>query len=480
MKKILLGAWVIAGAWNVSAQCDHYLSATDTLICQGDTVTMQASGPITQLQTTLAAGNNHRGNMFKITALNDIIINGFSAHPLGNTTIEIYYKSGDFVGFENNAAAWTLAGSAAVVAQPTGTPTPVPVTVGLTVPAGQTYSFYVTSNNTGISLNYSNGSSFGSLYASDANLEFFEGYGIEYPFSGSPFSPRIWNGIIHYSLVNGTTYSWSTGGTTNTMDVMPTVTTTYYVDMNTPGCATYTDSVTVTVSELNINLGSNQDLCAGGTEVLNAGSAVATYMWNSDPMLNQAVLTVTSGGTYYVEASDSIGCSSADTIVITEHALPVIDLGPDTVFCVEQSLVLDAGSGYSAYLWSTGATTSTITVDGTQLTAGTYDYMVDVSDLYGCIGSDTVQVVIDPCLGLEEGSMQVAMVYPNPTSGQITVEWAVHGETVRVYGHDGKLVLEQAANGMSQTIDLSGFADGTYLMELNTADSREMVQIIKR
>lgn len=38
----------------------------------------------------------------------------------------------------------------------------------------------------------------GAVYASDANITFFEGAGLSYPF-GSVFIPRIWNGNINYS-----------------------------------------------------------------------------------------------------------------------------------------------------------------------------------------------------------------------------------------------------------------------------------------
>jgi hypothetical protein len=155
--------------------------------------------PCDTLQTTFAGGNNHRGNMFDIVAINAVNIISFDAHPVGNTDYEIYYKVGTFAGSENNSAAWTLVGSATgVVAQPMGTPTPLPIVVNITIPAGQTYGWYVTSTNTTVSNYYTNGTAQGSVYTSDANIQFLEGVGLEYPFTGTPFTPRVWNGRIHY------------------------------------------------------------------------------------------------------------------------------------------------------------------------------------------------------------------------------------------------------------------------------------------
>lgn len=482
MKKILF-TLILIGFGQISwGQCTFSLTASDTLICPGDTVNIAAAGPITDLQTTFAAGNNHRGNMFDITAINSVIIEGFDAHPMGNTTIEIYYKTGSYAGSENNAAAWTFVGSAAVVAQPTGTPTPIPVNVGVTIPAGQTYAFYVTSNNTGVSLNYTNGTTAGNVYASDANIQFLEGCGLEYPFSGSPFSPRIWNGIIHYSPVAGASYLWNTGATTSAIDVTPMSTTTYTVDITASGCSTFTDSVQINVSDINIDLGADIDLCAGDSVMLNAGNPGATYEWNGDSLLTQQVYTVNTGGTYWVDVMDTIGCMVTDTLIVTEHALPVVDLGADTTFCNYNTLSLDAGSGFASYQWSNAETTASILLDGPTLGNGTYAYSVVVTDSYGCIGMDSIMVTVDPCAGLNELKNSGVNVYPNPTKGMINIDFSALGNDVdyRVYTQDGKLMEEGILSGANGNIDISELDRGGYLLEISTKELNEVIHITKQ
>jgi hypothetical protein len=163
------------------------------------------------LQTTFATNNGHRGNMFDITAVTDVVIDSIDAHPEANTTIAIYYRTGTYAGFTTNPGAWTLIGSAAVTAQPSGTPTPVPVPINITIPAGSTYGFYVTSTNTTVNLHYTDGTAEGAVYAQNANLQVHEGIGLEYAFSTNQFSPRIWNGIVHYHQGTNTTVSTATG-----------------------------------------------------------------------------------------------------------------------------------------------------------------------------------------------------------------------------------------------------------------------------
>lgn len=74
---------------------------------------------------------------------------------------------------------------------------------------------------------------------------------------------------------------------------------------------------------------------------------------------------------------------------------PVADAGPDVNACAGQSTILTA-SGGDTYLWSTGATTSSITVTPTSTTT----YSVTVTS--GSCGTDTDEVVVT--------------VVPNPTA----------------------------------------------------------------
>lgn len=92
-------------------------------------------------------------------------------------------------------------------------------------------------------------------------------------------------------------------------------------------------------------------------------------------------------GTYNVQLTVDEGLSDqvdlCKTIVIGPD--PTVNLGPDQSICPGTSTILDAGPGYTTYLWSTNATTRAITVS----TAGTYWVTVTKT---GCSASDTVNV----------------------------------------------------------------------------------------
>ncbi len=70
-----------------------------------------------------------------------------------------------------------------------------------------------------------------------------------------------------------------------------------------------------------------------------------------------------------------------------------VDLGPDQTIFNTQSIVLDAGPK-GPYLWSTGATTQTINVDGVALGVGVYPYSVITGENV-CSSFDSVVITVE-------------------------------------------------------------------------------------
>ena len=100
-------------------------------------------------------------------------------------------------------------------------------------------------------------------------------------------------------------------------------------------------------------------------------------------------LWVSQPGAYHLAAiSDSTcsGTSVTGVAIVSENPLPVIDLGPEASLCTGDSLILDAGSGFTHYLWSDSSTLQTLTV----FSSGVYS--VTVNDTNGCKNSATKTV----------------------------------------------------------------------------------------
>lgn len=154
------------------------------------------------LTTTFASNNGCQGNMFDVVALNPVTIRSFDVNVApGTHTIEVYAlnASGTYVGSETNPGAWTLIASTSVTSAGTNMPTPLNLSLCLTLATSQRQAFYVTGTGASNPINYTNGTAVGTLFASDANLQFFEGAGFCSPQFSSPINTRVFNGNIHYN-----------------------------------------------------------------------------------------------------------------------------------------------------------------------------------------------------------------------------------------------------------------------------------------
>ena len=194
---------VLDASGNATLPASALLQSVDEAC--GYTVTVGGGGGTANtLTTTFAGGNSFDGNMFDVVALNDLTIESFDVNLGTGVTddVEVWYRTGTFVGNETSSAGWTLLGTAVnITSAGDGVPTPLNMSLGLSITAGDTIAFYVTTVNGG-TMNYTNGTAVGNLFASDANLEFYEGNGGGY--FNVTFSPRIFNGNIHYTTGGGT------------------------------------------------------------------------------------------------------------------------------------------------------------------------------------------------------------------------------------------------------------------------------------
>lgn len=131
--------------------------------------------------------------------------------------------------------------------------------------------------------------------------------------------------------------------------------------------------------------GSNPSSAFAGINAWWKTDAVANILW-SDGSTGSAT-QATASGAWWVQVTDTGGCTAADTVQISISNGPMVDLGPNQTICPGQTALLDAGGGFNSYLWNTGATTQSISVT----TSG--NYFVTVTDLAGCEGLDLVYVM---------------------------------------------------------------------------------------
>ena len=140
-----------------------------------------------------------------------------------------------------------------------------------------------------------------------------------------------------------------------------------------------------------------------------------------------------------------------------------VSIGTDTVLCAGSALTLNAPSGLSGYLWSTGATTPSITINA----PGTYWF--SATGAGGCIV--TGYRIIYPCTGMEE-EISFVPIHARPTisNGIYTINFPNQKDAGKILIYDFKGNLSGSfaipPGETEKQIDITSLAKGMYLCRI--------------
>lgn len=136
-----------------------------------------------------------------------------------------------------------------------------------------------------------------------------------------------------------------------------------------------------------------------------------SYYWSTGDTSRQ--VSFSNPGIIDVAIIDNTtGCSSDTLTVLMADARPPLDLGPDLTLCqTDPTITLDSQIPNSTHSWSIDGVVSGTnrTFDITTITPGSFQYTVEVTNSFGCVGRDTLQVTVQPGPDIT--------VVSNPTSG---------------------------------------------------------------
>lgn len=182
------------------------------------------------------------------------------------------------------------------------------------------------------------------------------------------------------------------------------------------------------------------------------------------------VVVVSTGGEGFglldVSAANACGGSApvAGQFYVTDAQ---VDAGADVVVCPGQSTQLTATTpNANSYLWEPGGAT-TAAYEVTPTTSTTYTVTINSA---GCLASDDVYVMVDPCLGVAEAPVQAARLSPVPVieGAALRVEGLGAVRVLHVLGADGRMhrTLPTVA-GDAVLVPTDGLAPGSYRLRLS-------------
>ncbi|MFK5856330.1 MAG: gliding motility-associated C-terminal domain-containing protein, partial [Bacteroidota bacterium] len=209
------------------------------------------------------------------------------------------------------------------------------------------------------------------------------------------------------------------------------------------------------------------ETCQGSTIYLKpnlwSSNGPVTYLWvypdgnttDQEYILIDSAQTYQSG-TYSVTVTDTANCFLDANVDVTIYPNPLPEFAvSDTIF-TDDPFDLDAGPGFSHYLWNTGDTTQYIWVDSEGW------YSAEVESLEGCVGEDSSFVLFSTPLSLTKIYFPNAFTPngdgQNDSFNAVTSTIDVNQFSLAIYNRWGALVY--------QTNDITVGWDGKYQGEL--------------
>ena len=351
-------------------------AASSTSICQGESVTLQASGGFSSYAWSSGASNQN------------LIVNAAGSYSVTGTTSDGCTTTSSAQSVTVNAlptAIVTNSGSNVLCSGGSATlSAPSAMSSYLWSDGSTTQSITVASSgNYSVTVTNADGCSVTSAASSITTSQIIT------PSIASSSSTTICSGdAVTLSVPSGyASYLWSNGSTTSSTSASTAGN--YSVTVtNTDGCSVTTTATAVTVNALPTatvsNLTNTFDFCDGSSVVLDAPTGASGYQWYKDGVLlagaTSGSYSATGSGSYAVSVMNADGCSSlsaAQTVTKNVNPTAIVTNNGASLLCSGLTTTLSAPTGMT-YLWSNGDTTQTITIS----TSGSYD--VTVTNTSGC------------------------------------------------------------------------------------------------
>jgi hypothetical protein len=287
------------------------------------------------------------------------------------------------------------------------------------------------------------------------------------------------------------TFAWAPGGQTvqNPNNLCPGTHTVTMTDAN--SCQATATVLITEPAALATQVSSNAVSCYGdcdgdATASPSGGTQPYTFAW--DTSANSQITGTASAlcpGTYTVTVTDANGCTTVNTVFITEPTALTISTTSSPASCQactdgSATATVNGGTPSYSYLWMPGGQT---TATASNLGGGTYT--VTATDAQGCSIMDTIAVVAPTGIVSNTTGMYLH-VYPNPILNVANIEVGyLDSEVMSVMLFDvtGKMVDSKqfnVSNGTTVQMSFENYPSGAYLMEVRAGDSKTTVKVFKQ
>jgi len=227
------------------------------------------------------------------------------------------------------------------------------------------------------------------------------------------------------------------------------------------------------------NIGATYSKCPGKNITLTAAAQLGnTYSWDGGPYAATNTFTTSTPGKHWVTVQRGLGCKLADTTIISNYAIPTINIGNDTSLCYMESGNLFAsvsGKPSYTYAWSPAANFSNPAIANPTISIvpiTTINITVTVTDGNNCTntasknvthlaqGSNPYLNIVTPDINICENTTKTFNTTAMPTySTTLTYQW-----TPSTFLNDASI--------SNPVVDLNGTGTSNITYSLRVTDSK--------
>lgn len=284
-----------------------------------------------------------------------------------------------------------------------------------------------------------------------------------------PVVPAFCEGIATTLTVvtNAPSYTWQPSGSTdNTITVIPTLSSTYSVELSGSGC-TQTVPVNMTIAPAPVLTVTGSNTVCIGSSVSQTVTGALNYNWPGVGGGSVVALSPTANTSYTVYGTDVNLCMGTKTVNIMVMNGPTVTAGSSkNTICAGQIATLTA-NGALGYTLTSPSTSSAVAIAFVPVSPSvTTTYTFTGVNTIGCTGKAMVTVTVSQCTGIAEqnGGMSALLIYPNPNNGEFYLT-ADADITLNIVNELGQQVMTlRLDENNKRSSQVSGLSSGIYFV----------------
>jgi hypothetical protein len=262
--------------------------------------------------------------------------------------------------------------------------------------------------------------------------------------------------------------------------------TTYNIKYLTTGICPDSVILEVTVLETNDPSFDYLNLCENESIVpSNIATAGGVFSFANPPSNNETIdantgeiFNAIAGESYEVTHTTPAGdCQTIQTEQIVILEAPTVTAGEDLERCIYHDSLLLVGVPSGGTFTGNGIVTNYFHPDDAGL--GNHIVIYDYTSSNGCSNNDSINIVVDECLSIEEFSKEFINLYPNPANSSVYLFSNNTINEVIIIDNLGKTVLtEKSLNKTNLKLDISMLNKGSYVVIIHTDNFNHTKKLI--